>query len=76
MGVDVSMGPLTNLDNKILDEVCPDDEDATILAQKESSVYSRTGKEPFSRKKSIDIMQESVESDKLVESVSEKDTKK
>ena len=76
MGVDVSMGPITNLDNKILDEVCPDDEDATLLGKKEPSMYSRTGKEAFSRKKSIDIMQESVESDKLVESVSEKDTKK
>jgi hypothetical protein len=74
MGVDVSMGPITNLDNKILDEVCPDDEDATLLAKQEHKLYSATSRE-FLRKP-IDIMQESVESDKLVESVSEKDTKK
>ena len=74
MGVDVSMGPITNLDNKILDEVCPDDENATLIGKQENNLYSTTSRE-FLRKP-IDIMQESVESDKLVESISEKDTKK
>ena len=74
MGVDVSMGPITNLDNKILDEVCPDDEDATLIGKQEHKVYSATSREIL--RKPIDIMQESVESDKLVESVSEKDTMK
>ena len=76
MGVDVSMGPITNLDNKILDEVCPDDEDAeTLLGKQENKFYSSSSNRDI-LKKPIDIMQESVESDKLVESVSEKDTKK
>ena len=75
MGVDVSMGPITNLDNKILDEVCPDDEDGILLRKQENKIYSATNTREVSRKP-IDIMQESVESDKLVESISEKHTKK
>ena len=76
MGVDVSMGPITNLDNKILDEVCPDKEDAeALLGKQEHQIYSTSSNREV-RRKPIDIMQESVESDKLVESVSEKDTKK
>ena len=74
MGVDVSMGPITNLDNKILDEVCPDEEDAeALLGKQEHKIYSTASNRELLRKP-IDIMQESVESDKLVESVSEKDT--
>ena len=43
MGVDVSMGPITNLDNKILDEVCPDDEDAeTLLGKQENKSIKKT----------------------------------
>ena len=74
MGVDVSMGPITNLDNKILDEVCPDDEETVLLGKQGNQIHSATSKDGL--KNPIDIMQESVESDKLVESVSEKDTKR
>ena len=74
MGVDVSMGPITNLDNKILDEVCYEDDDTALLGKQGNQIHSATSKDVS--KKTIDIMQESVESDKLVESVSEKDTKK
>ena len=77
MGVDVSIGPITNLDNKLLDEVCPEvgNDDAAskrLMTQKQDNIHS----EHTTRKKSIDIMQESVESDKLQESVTEKETKK
>ena len=74
MGVDVSMGPITNLDNKILEEVCSDEEETMLLEKQGTKIHSETSKDVS--KRPIDIMQESVESDKLVESVSEKDTNK
>ena len=64
MGVDVSMGPITNLDNKILDEVCPDDEDAeALLGKQEHKIYSASSNREVLRKP-IDIMQEGTTDDR------------
>ena len=77
MGVDVSMGPITNLDNKILDEVCLDDvADETVFKAENPENKIHSGLSTHTKNKPIDIMQESVESDKLVESMSEKEGKK
>ena len=66
MGVDVNKGPVTNLDNKLLEEA----------SEAETEVSKTTAETPTSKTKSRTIEEAGeIESEKLVESITEKDLK-